>query len=245
MNRVVLITGGSRGIGRATAYEFASRGYDVAINYVSNDEKANEILSLIKKDFNVKVKLYKADLSSESKIKQMVNKIYDDFGHIDVLVNNAGIAKDCEFSDKKVKDIDKILSINLVAPYLLAKYIAPKMVSQKYGKIINVSSNNANKCFYPTSADYDMSKAGLNSLTHNMAIEYAPYVNVNAVAPGWVKTDMLDSIYDDPEVYESECQRILKHRFARPEDVAKLIAFLASDDAEYINSEIITIDGGM
>ncbi len=245
MNRVVLITGGSRGIGRATAYEFASRGYDVAINYVSNDERANEILSLIKKDFNVKVKLYKADLSSESIIKQMVNKIYDDFGHIDVLVNNAGIAKDCEFSDKKVEDIDKILSINLVAPYLLAKYIAPKMVSQKYGKIINVSSNNANKCFYPTSADYDMSKAGLNSLTHNMAIEYAPYVNVNAVAPGWVKTDMLDSIYDDPEVYESECQRILKHRFARPEDVAKLIAFLASDDAEYINSEIITIDGGM
>lgn len=245
MNKVVLITGGSRGIGRATAYEFASKGYDIAINYVSNDKMANEILSLIEKNFDVMAKLYKADLSSENDIVNLVKKIYHDFGHIDVLVNNAGIAKDCEFFDKKVEDIDKILSVNLIAPYLLAKYIGPKMVEQKYGKIINVSSNNATKCFYPTSADYDMSKAGLNSLTHNMAIEYAPYVNVNAVAPGWVKTDMLDSIYDDPDVYESECQRILKQRFARPEDVAKLIVFLASDDAEYINSEIITIDGGM
>ena len=139
----------------------------------------------------------------------------------------------------------RTLSVNLVGPYLVTKYIAPNMVKQKYGKIINVSSNNATKCFYPTTADYDMSKAGLNNLTHNMAIEYAPYVNVNGVAPGWVDTEMNHEILQNPDAREIEFSRILKHRFATPQDIAKLIAFLASDEAEYINSEIITIDGGM
>lgn len=245
MNNVVLVTGGSRGIGRATAYEFAKRGYDVAINYVSNDKKANEIKDIIKKEFGVKVNIFKADVSDEQQVKNMVEAIYGDFGRIDVLVNNAGIAIDCDYADKKVEDIMRTLGVNLVGPYLVTKYIAPNMVKQHYGKIINVSSNNATKCFYPTSADYDMSKAGLNNLTHNMAIEYAPYVNVNAVAPGWVDTEMNDEIFQDPDVREMEFSRILKHRFATPEDIAKLIAFLASDDAEYINSEIITIDGGM
>lgn len=245
MSKVALITGGSRGIGRATAYEFAKRGYDVAINYVRNDKKANEIKDIIKKEFAVNVKTYKADVSDEKQVKKMVSEVYADFGHIDVLVNNAGIAIDCEFSEKKVEDIMRTLGVNLLGPYLVTKYIAPNMVKQKYGKIINVSSNNATKCFYPTSADYDMSKAGLNNLTHNMAIEYAPYVNVNGVAPGWVETEMNDEIFQDPDVREMECNRILKHRFATPQDIAKLIAFLASDDAEYINSEIITIDGGM
>lgn len=245
MKKVVFITGASRGIGRATAYEFGKRGYDVAINYVHNDQKAKEIADLIKKDFGAKVVIYKADIADSDQISKMVAKVYKDFGHIDVLVNNAGIAKDCEFCDKKLEDIVKILSTNLIAPYLITREIAPNMVEQKYGKIINVSSNNATKCYWPTSADYDMSKAGLDSLTHNMAIEYAPYVNVNAVAPGWVDTDMNDEIFDDPTVRAMECEKILKRRFGTPEDIAKLICFLASDDAEYINSEIITIDGGM
>lgn len=245
MNKVVLVTGGSRGIGRATVYEFAKRGYDVAINYVNNDKKANEICDLVKKDFGVKAKVYKADVANENMVKNMIEDIYSDFGRIDVLVNNAGIAIDCDYANKKVEDILRTLSVNLIGPYLVTKYVAPNMVIQKYGKVINVSSNNATKCFYPTSADYDMSKAGLENLTHNMAIEYAPYVNVNAVAPGWVDTEMNDKIFQDSNVREMEFSRILKHRFATPEDIAKLIAFLASDDAEYINSEIITIDGGM
>ena len=244
-DRVVLVTGGSRGIGRATAYEFAKRGYDVAINYVRNDVKANEIKDIIDKDFGVKVKTYKADMASEDDLKKMVEEIYNDFGRIDVLVNNAGIDIECEFADKKVEDIVKTLTVNLVGPFILTRLIAPNMVRQEYGKIINVSSNNATKFYYPTTADYDMSKAGLDNLTHNMAIEYAPYVNVNGVAPGWVDTEMNHEILQDPDVREMEYSRILKHRFAKPEDIAKLIAFLASDDADYINSEIITIDGGM
>lgn len=244
-NRVVLVTGGSRGIGRATAYEFAKRGYDVAINYVRNDVKANEIKDIIEKDFDVKVKTYKADMASEDDLKKMVEEIYNDFGRIDVLVNNAGIDIECEFADKKVEDVVKTLTVNLVGPFILTRLIAPNMVRQEYGKIINVSSNNATKFYYPTTADYDMSKAGLDNLTHNMAIEYAPYVNVNGVAPGWVDTEMNHEILQDPDVREMEYSRILKHRFAKPEDIAKLIAFLASDDADYINSEIITIDGGM
>lgn len=245
MNRVALVTGSSRGIGRATAYEFASRGYDVIINYVNNKRPADDLAARIKADFGVKVAVFCADITNETSIELMVNEIKKDFGRIDVLVNNAGIAIDCEYSEKTAESFIKTLSVNLIGPFLMAKYVAPIMKEQKYGKIINVSSNNGIDCYYPTSADYDASKAALNNLTHNMAIEYAPYINVNAVAPGWVNTDMNKDIFADEEMKQLECGRILKNRFAEPEEIAKTIAFLASDEAEYINSTIITIDGGM
>ncbi len=245
MNKVALITGSSRGIGRATAYEFAKNGYDVIINYVNNKRPADELANRIRADFGVRVAVFCADVSIENDIKLMVNEIKKDFGRIDVLVNNAGIAIDCEYDDKTVENFTKTLSVNLLGPFLMAKYVAPIMQEQKYGKIINVSSNNATTCFYPTSADYDASKAALNNLTHNMAIQYAPYINVNAVAPGWVNTDMNKDIFADEEIKRLECERILKKRFAEPKEIAKTIVFLASDDADYINSTIITIDGGM
>ena len=118
------------------------------------------------------------------------------------------------------------------------------MKRREYGKIVNISSNNADKCFYPTTIDYDVSKAGLNVLTKDFAIELAPYVNVNAVCPGWVKTDMNKGLLTD-DIEELEAQRILKKRIAMPQDIASLVLFLCSDDASYINGEVITIDGGM
>lgn len=245
MNKVALVTGSSRGIGRATAYELAKNGYDVIINYVNNKRPAEELAARITTDFGVKTAVFCADVSNERDVEMMVNEIKKDFGRIDVLVNNAGIAMDCEYNDKTVHNFTKVMSVNLIGPFLMAKYVAPLMIENKYGKIINVSSNNASKCFYPTSAEYDASKAALDNLTHNMAIEYAPYINVNAVAPGWVNTDMNKDVFADSEIKRLECDRILKNRFAEPEEIAKAIVFLASDDADYINSAILTIDGGM
>lgn len=245
MNKVALVTGSSRGIGRATVYEFAKNGYDVIINYVKNKRSAEELAGRISADFGVKTAIFCADVSNERDIELMVNEIKKDFGRIDVLVNNAGIALDCDYNEKTVEHFTKTMSVNLIGPFLMAKYVAPLMIENKYGKIINVSSNNGINCYYPTSAEYDASKAALNNLTHNMAIEYAPYINVNAVAPGWVNTDMNKDIFSDPDIKKLECERILKKRFAEPEEIAKTIVFLASDDAEYINSTVITIDGGM
>lgn len=245
MNKVALITGSSRGIGRATAYEFAKRGYDVVITYRKNKMPAQDLARKITQEFGVKAAVFCADVSNENDIKLMVDEIKKDFGRIDVLVNNAGIAIDCEYDEKTVENFVKTLSVNLIGPFLMAKYVAPIMKEQKYGKIINVSSNNGIDCYYPTSADYDASKAALNNLTHNMAIEYAPYINVNAVAPGWVNTDMNKDIFADEDIKRLECGRILKQRFAEPSEIANLICFLASDEAEYINSTVITIDGGM
>ena len=244
-NKVALVTGSSRGIGRATAYKLAKRGYDVIINYRKNKKPAEDLIRRIKTDFNVKTALFCADVSKENDIKLMVDEIKKDFGRVDVLVNNAGIAIDCDFKDKTVENFIKTISVNLIGPFLMAKYVAPLMLEQKSGKIINVSSNNATTCFYPTSADYDASKAALDNLTKNMAIEYAPYINVNAVAPGWVNTDMNKDIFADEEVKRLECERILVKRFAEPEEIAKVIAFLASSDADYINGTVITVDGGM
>ncbi len=242
-NRVALITGSSRGIGRATAIELASQGYDIVINYNRSRKNAEDLAEYIRQNFGVKVEYFCADVSKESDVKSMVEQALKDFGHIDVLVNNAGIAIDKEYSQKTVEEFNKTLATNLIGPFLVAKYVAPSMINNKYGKIVNVSSNNGINCNYPTSADYDCSKAALNNLTRNMAIEYAPYINVNAIAPGWVKTDMNKDFDADMEVLESK--RILKSRFAQPEEIAKIIAFLVSDQAEYINGTIIVADGGM
>ena len=216
MNKVALITGSSRGIGRATAIEFAARGYDIIINYNRSRALAEDLADLIRQKYGVKVEYYCANVSVESDVKTMVEQALKDFGRIDVLVNNAGIAIDKPYAEKTVEEFNKTIATNLIGPFLVAKYVAPSMVKNKYGKIINVSSNNGINCNYPTSADYDCSKAALNNLTRNMAIEYAPYVNVNAIAPGWVKTDMNKDFDQDMEV--QECKRILKNKFAEPED---------------------------
>ncbi len=174
----------------------------------------------------------------------MIEEIIKDFSRIDVLINNAGIDISCEYLDKTTDNFIKTLKVNLLGPFIVSKFVGPLMKKQEYGKIVNISSNNATKCYFPTTCDYDASKAGLCVLTKNMAIEFAPNVNVNAVAPGWIDTDMNNEILQDEFVRECECQRILKRRFGKKEDVANLVAFLVSDEAEYINGEIITIDGG-
>lgn len=241
-NQVVLVTGSSKGIGKATIIEFAKRGYDVVINYNNSEQEAIELKEYIESNFNVKALLIKADVTSEDEVKNMVTTIINEFNHIDVLVNNAGIAIDKEFEDRTVEDWDITLKTNLIAPFVVSKYIGEVMMKQKNGKIINVSSTNGINTFFPTSIDYDASKAGLINLTHNLAIQFAPYINVNCVAPGWVNTEMNKEL--PKELIEEETEKIYKKRFAEPSEIGKVICFLASEDASFINDEVIKVDGG-
>ena len=172
----------------------------------------------------------------------MINKTINTFNRLDCLVNNAGIAIDTTFEDKKVPNFQKILNTNLIGPFLTSKYSYPYLKKQPNASIINISSTNGIDTIYPESLDYDASKAGLISLTKNLAIEFSPFVRVNSVAPGWVNTEMNKEL-DDKFIKEEE-QKILLNRFAEPEEIAKVVAFLASNDAKYINSEIIRVDGG-
>lgn len=241
-NKVALVTGSSRGIGKATIIEFAKRGYDVVINYKNSEREANALREHIINNYNVKAILVKADVTDEDEVKNMVITIISEFGRIDVLVNNAGVVIDKEFEDRTVEDWETTLKTNLIAPFIVSKYVGEEMLKQKSGKIINVSSTNGINSFFPTSIDYDASKAGLINLTHNLAIQYAPCINVNCVAPGWVNTDMNKQL--PKELIEEETNKIYKKRFAEPSEIGKVICFLASDDADFINDEVIKIDGG-
>ena len=169
----------------------------------------------------------------------MINYIEKESGHIDILVNNAGIAMDSTFEEKEVSDFKKVLDTNLIGPFLVSKY-ASRIMNK--GVIINISSTNGIDTYYPFSIDYDASKAGLISLTHNLAVLFAPRIRVNAVAPGWVETDMNKNLAKDFK--DKECGKILLKRFGNTEEIANVVFFLASDGASYINNTVIRVDGG-
>ena len=240
--KVVLITGASRGIGASAAKEFARNGYNVVINYFNSKEKALSLKKEIEENYSVKVLTICADVSKEIEVEKMVEEIIEEFHHIDVLVNNAGIAIDTIFEDKTVDNFLKTLEVNLIGTFLVSKYVGKYMLENKKGSIINVSSTNGIDTIYPESLDYDASKVGVISLTKNLALEYAPYIRVNSVAPGWVVTDMNQDL--SHECIENEEKHILLKRFADPSEIAKVILFLAGNDASYINGEVIRVDGG-
>lgn len=242
MRKTVLVTGASRGIGRSTIIEFAKKGYDVIINYLNSEANALELKNEVEKNYGIKALTIKADVSNEIEVKNMAEKIISEFGHVDCLVNNAGIAIDTIFSDKTKENFMKILDTNLIGPFLVSKEVGKYMLERKQGSIINVSSTNGIDTIYPESLDYDASKAGLISLTKNLAHQFAPYIRVNSVAPGWVLTDMNKELTE--EFINKENKKILLNHFADSSEIAKVIVFLASNDASYINSEVIRVDGG-
>lgn len=240
-DKVVLVTGSSRGIGRSIAVRFARCGANVVINYRDNEEEAEVIEEIISSYADCMS--IKADVSKERDVKRMIDTIIDKYGHIDIVVNNAGIAIDNDFEDHNIKDWQETLNTNLIGVFLVSKYAGSHMVDNKYGKIINMSSTNGIDTIYPYSVDYDASKAGLINLTKNLAIQFAPYVNVNAVAPGWVDTGMNDDL---PKSYlQEEKEKTLLKRFAEPEEIADVVLFLASDKARFIDGEVIRVDGGL
>lgn len=242
MKKTVLITGGSRGIGKETTKEFAKKGYNIAINYVNDCKAINDLKEELSENYDTDVMLCKCDVSNEENVKDMVSDIINYYGRIDVLINNAGISNDTLLEDKKVSDFKRVLDVNLVGPFILSREVGKHMIKNKSGVIINVSSTNAIDTYYEYSIDYDASKAALISLTHNLSKHFAPYVRVNAVAPGWVNTDMNKNL--DQDYIKEEEKNIYLKRFAEAKEIAKVIYFLASDDASYITNEVIRVDGG-
>lgn len=239
---VALVTGSNRGIGKSCIEEFAKAGVDVVINYCHHKAEAEKLEAYIKDKYNVNVLTIKCDVSKEDEVEKMVNEIVDNFGGIDILVNNAGVSRDSLLLDKTVKEFQRILDVNLIGTYLCSKYVGKVMLNAKKGKIINIASTNAIDTFYPESCDYDASKAGVISLTHNLAREFAPFITVNCVCPGWTKTDMNKDLSIEQIVEEKK--KILLGRFAEPEEISKVIIFLASSKANYVNDSIIRVDGG-
>lgn len=239
---VVLVTGSNRGIGASCIEEFAKSGINVVINYCHHEEEAKELEKYIKENYNVDTLCIKCDISKEEEVEEMMNTVVDTFGTIDILVNNAGISRDSLILDKNIKEFKRILDVNLIGTYLCSKYAGKIMLENKKGKIINISSTNAIDTYYPESCDYDASKAGVISLTHNFARSFAPFINVNCICPGWTKTVMNKDLSIDQ--IEKERKKILLGRFATPEEIAKVVLFLASNKASYINDTIIRVDGG-
>lgn len=242
MNKVAMITGSSRGMGKSEAYEFASRGYDIIIHYGKSKESAEAVKTEIEEKYGVRAVVIQADLMKEEETRKLAQTALEAFGKIDVLVNNAGMALYDDFDKKAIEGFEQSMQVNLYAPFLLTQIIAPEMVKNEYGKIINIATIDVMTTYNPESAEYDASKAALISLTKTSSLQYAPYVNVNCVCPGWVATDMNKDL--PQELLDYQASKTCKGRMARPEEVAKLVAFLASDDAEFIDGEVIKIDGG-
>ena len=239
MRKTVLITGGSRGLGASISRIFAQNNYNIIINYKERDINAFNLKKELESNYNVDVLLVKADISVEEEVKEMFQNIIQKYPKIDVLVNNASIALDNDLDNKDALEFKRVLDVNLLGTYLVTKYSLDLFDT---GSIINVASTNGIDTGYIESIDYDASKAGVIALTHDFARVLAPDIRVNAVAPGWINTDMTSNL--NPEFKKNEIDKILLKRFADPEEVAKVVFFLASSDASYINDSIIRVDGG-
>lgn len=241
--RVVFITGGAKGIGAAIARKFASLDYTIVINYFTSEAEAKSLKEEIESCYQVQVKLLQGDIASEDNVRQMVSEIMNDFGSIDCAINNAALCQDNYFQDKTEEEFLRVVKTDLVGPFLICKYVGKVMLEQKRGAIINISSTNGIDTEEIYSMDYDASKAGVISLTKNFAKALAPYVRVNAVAPGWTNTSSVLEM--NPDYLKEQAKKVLLERFAEPEEIANVVAFLASEDASYVNGSVIRVDGGL
>lgn len=243
MKKVVLITGGASGIGKKLVEDFVKNGYDVAFSYFTSEQSAIELKNKLEKE-NCNVFCDKLDISNDAQINSFVDNVMSKFGHIDVLINNAATTNDTLFREKDSKSFERVLKTNLIGTFEISRLVGEIMYKQKSGKIINISSTNGMDTYYPMCLEYDASKAGLNSLTHNLSMQFAPYVNVNAIAPGFIGTE--NELKDmDEEYINAEIEKIFVKRLGTPEDVSNLALFLASDKASFINNQIIKINGGV
>lgn len=243
MNKVVLVTGGAQGIGKAIVLELAKNHYDVVINYLTSNKAATLLEEEIKKNYDVRVMTVQADVSKEEEVDTMISLIEKQWGGVDILINNAAVDLSNLFHLKTADEFRKTLDVNVIGAFNCSKRVYRHMLDQEYGRIINISSTNGINTYYPMCIDYDASKAALISLTHNLAFEYGPYINVNAIAPGFIGTDNELDGYDE-EFLKEEQEKIMVNRYGKPEEVAYLVKFLVSDEANFINNTIIRIDGG-
>mgnify|MGYP003305366024 CR=1 FL=1 len=243
-DKVVLVTGSSRGIGRSIAVKFAKEGANVIINYKTNTKEAEAITEIIS-NYGNKCLCIQADISKENEVSVMIEKIIKEFGKIDIVINNAGIAIDIDFDYRGVKDWQDTLNTNLIGVFLISKYAGSYMRKNKYGKIINISSTNGIDTLYPYSIDYDASKAGLINLSTHTAFVYAnKKIRCNCLNPGGVSTEIRT---DNPNTFGMErafAGLNLMTRVGEADELASAIVFLASDEASYVNGAVLTVDGG-
>lgn len=237
-----LVTGASRGIGRSIALELAKQGANVAINFAGNEQKAQQVVEEIE-EFGVKVFHIQADVTDESSVKTMVKEVISQFGSLDILVNNAGITRDNLLMRMKETEFDEVINTNLKGVFLCTKAVTRQMMKQRSGKIINVASI-VGVSGNPGQANYVAAKAGVIGLTKTTAKELASRnILVNAVAPGFISTDMTDQLTDEQK--QNMLALVPLGKLGEPEDVAKVVRFLASEDANYLTGQTIHIDGGM
>ncbi|MGM9848464.1 MAG: SDR family NAD(P)-dependent oxidoreductase [Bacilli bacterium] len=240
--QVALVTGSTSPLGSEIIRVLAKEGTNVVIHYHNKEEEAYALEQEIKNTYNIDTYVIKCDITDENEVKKMVDKVINKYKKIDILVNNSAYTKDSPYEEKTSESFKKILDVNIIGTFLVTKYVGRTMLLNKKGKIINISSNNAINCYYPESIDYDASKAGIVSMTKNMALYYKPYINVNCICPGWIDTDI--NVNLDKKFKEEEKNKIYLHRFAKTEEIANVVVFLASDKASYINNTIIKVDGG-
>lgn len=242
MSKVAVVTGASKGIGRGCAIRLAKDGYTVVVNYSHSDAAAEEVVATIKAEGGEAI-AYKADASNLEQVKQMFKDVNDQFGQIDVLVNNAGIVRDEYLLMLNPDTLDQCMDLNVKGYFYCAQQAVLKMMKKKTGVIINMSSVSS-KMALAGQGVYSATKGAVNSMTQTMAVELGRYgIRVNAVCPGFIKTEMIDAI---PEEKKAEyLKEVPMKRFGEVEDVAGLVSFLCSDDAAYITGQAIVLDGGL
>lgn len=236
--KVALVTGASRGIGRACAQALAEQGFLVAIHFRSQEQQAREVAQLIPGS-----KIFQADLAQEESCKELCKNVKDAFGRIDVLVNNAGMSIDQLITFAKPQEFDRLLDVNLRSTFHLTKAVSRVMIKQKSGRIINITSvvghlGNAGQSMYAAT------KGAITAFTKSIAFDLAPFgITANCVAPGFIKTDMTDEL--PPEAQEAILGRVPLKRLGTPEEVAACVGFLASPGASYITGSTLHVNGGM
>jgi 3-oxoacyl-[acyl-carrier protein] reductase len=240
--RTALVTGASRGIGRAIAVRLAEEGCDVAVNYRVEREAAEEVASRVR-EVGRRAIVVQADVSSPELVEAMVDRVEEELGPVDILVNNAGIHKHHKSWEMSAEDWQRIIDVNLTGSYLTSRLLGPRMAQRGWGRIIMVSSIVATRGT-DHEAHYAASKAGMHGLTKSLALELSPKgVTVNAVAPGWIRTDMTTDTTE--EALEEVLEEIPLGRVGEPEEIASVVAYLASNESSYVTGQVLHVNGGI